>query len=186
MKTREFMNKPVAGLYGAPGHHQYFLSDEKTIKTIISFTQYIRTKGMEDFLRREYPLHSTKRIIINEINNKLYVVDGNKHLICLLLVNPNIRLGNLMHYSFGIIRYWNKGFESFQNNGIPYEIFIPHRIDTSAVSGARTGYDYFKNPPEKIRIIPADIPFDSPPFKSDERGKPLWLTASSLSTLIHI
>lgn len=177
-------NKPIGTFCGALGHHKYFLTNQEARENIFSFSHYILTEGIEAFLRREYPAEGIKRIIINEIDNHFYIVDGNKHLVSLLLAKPDLTPGDLLQYNSSLLRFWKKGIEETNSNGKPYEIFIPLHIDTNAVPQARIGYDNFKTPPETIKIIPADIPFDSPVFIPEDQGKPLRQTAEELSSLM--
>lgn len=172
-------NLALINLIGALGHHQYFLTNIPTKSIIQDFCTYIRTNGLSAFLDQEYPSRGIKRIIINQTREQFNVVDGNKHLVSILLVNPQLMINDLLQIRPDLIRIWNCGIECEQQK-IPYDIFIPNHIDTTYIKNARCGYDYFKNPPEKIKIIPANIPFNSTAFNEKDRGRILGETVKTL------
>lgn len=179
MKNANLMN-----FIGAPGHHQYFLTDTPTKATIWNSLKYIRANGLSAFLDHEYPLRGTKRIIINQTGETWNVVDGNKHLVSILLENPRLTVNDLLRIRPDLVRMWNCGME-YEWQEKPYDIFIPNHIDTTLIQNTRCGYDYFKKPPEKIKIIPANIPFHSMAFHENDRGRPLWETVKALHQLLH-
>lgn len=174
MENTKFIN-----FIGAPGHHQYFLTHTPAKSVIWDFCGYIRANGLSAFLNREYPPQGIKRIIINQAGGQWNVVDGNKHLVSILLAEPQLMVNDLLRIRPKLIRIWNCGME-YERQETPYNIFIPGHIDTTSLQNAKCGYDYFKNPPEKIKIIPANIPFDSTVFQEDDRGRALWETVKAL------
>lgn len=176
-------NTNLINLISAPGHHTYFLTNAQTRSIIQNSCAYIRTNGLSAFLDREYPTHGRKRVIINQAGGQFNVVDGNKHLVSILLAYPQLTVNGLLQIRPNLVRFWDCGFE-YEQQRTAYDIFIPNHIDTSLLQNVRCGYDHFKNPPEKIKIIPANIPFDSTAFCEDDRGRALWETVKALRQLL--
>lgn len=172
-------NTNLTNLIGAPGHHQFFLTNIPTKSIIQNSCKYIRTNGLAAFLSREYPSQGTKRIIINQTGETFHVVDGNKHLVSILLAYPWLMINDLLKIRPNLIRFWDFGIE-YEQQRTPYDIFIPNHIDTSSIQNARCGYDHFKNPPERIKIISANIPFNSTAFQERDRGRALGETVKAL------
>lgn len=174
-----FNQQKIASICGAPGHDQYFCDDARIKKRIFTYADFICRNGITAFLNREYPEPDNKNIILNEIDGRLFCVDGNCHLVSLLIACPSLTIGDLRQYAPKVIRFWNKGIE-YNRNIYPYDIYIPYRINTDKIPSVRYGIDYFKSHSEKVKIIPADIPFDSRLFLPLERGCPLFQTAISM------
>lgn len=176
VKQNHLFSQKINSLCGAPGHHTYFISDIHALNIFAKFYRYIKSNGIALFLDREYPVSGDKHIIINQIDNGYYVVDGNKHLVSILLLYPNITIGELMQLHPNLFRFWKKGIES-DSQPEPYDIYIPHQIDTHNIPDIKEGIDYFKPVPEPIKILPADVPSDSTVFTEKDRGYPLSKTA---------
>lgn len=173
-------NVKLQSMIGSPGHHHYFLTDPYARESLLLARDYIRVYGLSAYVLREYPPHGEKRIIINRIGKQFYVVDGNKHLVAMLLAYPDLRMEDLNRISSSLFRIWNQGVEDEERQSVPYEVYIPVHIDTSAIRNVKIGYDFFKTVPQKTKIIPADIPFDSPRFSPIDKGRPLSETAAAL------
>ncbi len=167
-------------LISSPGHHHYFLTDPYVREDLRLARDSIRSRGLPAYVLREYPPNKEKRIIINRIENRFFVVDGNKHLTAMLLALPGLCVADLQCICPDLIRFWDRGIEHEGEQVIPYEIYIPTHIDTSALREVRIGYDNFKWVPHVTKIIPADIPFDSPLFSGVDRGLPLSRTVAAL------
>lgn len=166
-------NTNLRSLIGSPGHHHYFLTDPHARGELLRAKDYILAHGLPAYVLREYPPHREKRIIINQIGERFYVVDGNKHLVAMLLVNPNLCVGDLECTRSGLFRFWNCGIEDERIQNVPYDVYIPMHIDTSAIRNVKIGYDFFKAVPPKTKIIPADTVFDGPEFSEIDKGRPL-------------
>jgi len=163
----------LKSMISSPGHHHYFLTDFSIRAELLRARDYIRGQGLRSYVQREYPSRGEKRIIVNRIAGRYYVVDGNKHLAAMLLAEPGLCAGELERIAPGLFRIWNCGIEDTARQYTPYEVYIPMRVDTSGIRGVRTGWDHFKAVPEATKIIPADVPFDSPQFSEIDRGRPL-------------
>ena len=172
-------NIHLVSLIGSPGHHLYFLTNMQTKLIIQNSCEYIRIFGLTAYLEREYPSNRNKHIIINQTGKQFNVVDGNKHLVSILLAEPKLTINELLQIKPELIRFWDCGIENCHQRN-PYDIFIPNHIDTSSIENVRNGYDCFKNPPEKIKIIPANIPFNSAAFSERDRGRTLEETVKAL------
>lgn len=173
-------NLKPALFIGSPGHHKWFLQNEDCQSAIFEAVDFIRHQGIDSYLKREYPRPEDKQIIINRIGEEYYVVDGNKHLTAMLIACPELTVGRLIASHPALIRLWKTGYESSEQYA-PYDVYIPVSVDTSALSDARTGTNYFVNPPSATKIITADIPFDSKVFAKEDRGRPLYETALALA-----
>lgn len=157
----------------SPGHYHFFLTDLCIREELLQAGNYIKEHGLQAYVLREYPPHGKKRVIINRIGNRFYVVDGNKHLTAMLLIRPNLCVEDLEHICPGLFRFWNCGIEDDGRQSVPYKVYIPAHINTSAIRNVKIGYDYFKTVPQEMKIIPADIPFDNPDFSEIDKGRPL-------------
>ena len=180
MNRSELARQFVSEACGAPGHHEHFLTDTIAYRKILVLTDYARMEGIDAYLRLEYPSPDKKSIIVNVINGKIYVVDGNRHLISLIIAKPDLTFGELMQHMPNVVRLWHEGIEGTQNVGKPYDVYIPYSISTERLPNARIGTDYFKMSHEQIKIISANIPFDSELFLPNEKGYPLYQTAIAL------
>lgn len=179
-------NVKLQNLTGSPGHHHYFLTDPRAREEIIRARNDILAHGLPAYVLREYPPHGDKRIIINQIGGRFYVVDGNKHLVAMLLVQPNLRMADLGRIHSRLFRFWNRGIEDGGRQSVPYEIYIPMHIDTSSIPNVKIGYDFFKAVPQKTKIIPASIPFDSPKFSKVDQGRSLAETVSAFRSAASV
>lgn len=173
---QNFQTLRIASLISSPGHHNWFLTDKGCQNVILRDVRFIRENGFSDYLRKEYPLPQRKQIILNIINGRFYIVDGNRHLCSLLIAIPDFTLGQLVFCNPAYLRVWKRGYESPAQQ-TPFEIYIPDRINTDKLDSVKTGIDYFKTPCQKTKILRADIPFDSNAFCSADRGRPLYETA---------
>lgn len=180
MNAQKLRQQPVAFICGSPGHDQYFRNNFKAKQRIFELAEYAGARGIGAFLRREYPTPATKNFIINEIDGRLFCVDGNCHLVSLLIAYPGLTIEDLLHDSPAVVRFWRKGVEDGRNDGKPYDVYIPYRIFTEKIPDVRCGIDGSKPAGEKTKIIRADIPFDSSLFLTQERGYPLYQTAISV------
>lgn len=174
---------PCAQFIGAIGHHTFFLQDASARARLQRFCTAIRQNGVAWFLKREYPQGLDKAIIVNRIGDALYVVDGNAHLLSLVLCDASITLRALVqaagHQHF--VRIWQDGWEAGSGQREAYETYIPPTTDTTRVPQWRAGVDGFKQPPISIKIIPSNVPFDSACFAACDRGRPLQQTAQALT-----
>lgn len=180
MNIQTLRRQTVAFICGSPGHDQYFRNNFEAKQRILAFAEYAGARGVDAFLRREYPNPETKNIIINEIDGRLFCVDGNCHLVSLLIANPGLTIDELLHYSPKVVRFWRRGVEEGRNGGKPYDVYIPYRIFTEKIPDVRYGIDTSKPAGDKTKIIRGDIPFDSRLFLTQERGYPLYQTAISV------
>lgn len=178
-KQTTLFSQRIGTLCGAPGHHTYFISDTHALIIFAGFYSYIKSNGISAFLNQEYPVSNDKRIIINQIDNGYYVVDGNKHLVSLLLLYPNLTIGELIRLHPTLFRFWKKGRE-YNSQSEPYDIYIPHHIDTHNIPDVMEGVDYSKPVPERIKIIRAEIPFNDKAFSEKDRGYLLEQTSSAI------
>ena len=182
---RQLMDVWCRDLVGAVGHHWFFSHNAAAQERLSGFVRDIRRDGVDWFLREHYPRTGEKRVIVNQIGGRFYLVDGNAHMLALVLANPGIRFSGLVdavgHGSFA--RFWRDGWEEGSGQVEPYETYIPFDTDTERLPSAREGYDAFKPTPERIKIIPSNIPFDSPLLSERDRGRPLGETAEELERL---
>lgn len=180
MNNQNLYQQTVAFICGSPGHDEYFRSDFKAKQRILAFAEYAKIHGINAFLQREYPNPETKSIILNEIDGRLFCVDGNCHLVSLVIAKPDLTVGELLQYSPEVVRFWHKGIEGSKNTGAPYDVYIPYRIFTKKIPDVKCGIDYSKSPYSRTKIIRANIPFDSELFLERERGYPIYQTAISV------
>lgn len=177
---KSFDDTKIAYICGAPGHHLFFCSDREIQNRIFEYVSFIQSKGERAFLAREYPDPNRKNIIINNIEGRLFCVDGNCHMVSLMIACPDLTLGKLRYLVPDVVRFWTKGIENWKNIGHPYDVYIPYHINTDRIPSVREGFDCFNGRFDKVKIIPADIPFDSVLFSLPERGYPLFQTALSV------
>lgn len=181
MTKQDILNSYLGNVCGSPGHDRYFKVNDKASDSIIEMIRYGRQYGISFLLHREYPDVSSKNIIINVINDKLYLVDGNRHCIALLMLKPDITIGEIDMFCHGTVRIWFSGVEEGKSTvDSPHEVYIPSNIDVSKLETVRSGVDMFKEAHEKIHIIPASLPFDSDLFNWADKGRPLYQTALSV------
>lgn len=175
-------------LIGAVGHHSFFLTNHPAKNRIRIHVSRILAFGLKQYLNEEYL--STieneklgKSFIVNEIEDQYFLLDGNLHMLSIILALPTTTLGDIMQTAerSDIIRFWKNGYENSPNiQKNPYDTYIPLDICTEKIAGAHKGVDHFKNPPEDILIIPSNIPYNSMLFLSQHRGQPLGVTATAL------
>lgn len=170
-----------AELIGAIGHHHYFLSNTAARTRLKRFCREIQNDGQEAFLQREYPAFSDKAVILNQIGKRVFVVDGNAHLLALLLCCATLTVGCLQRIHPTLFRFWRNGWEDGSGQSAAYDTYIPRSINASRLAGARQGMDGFQSPPSPIWVIPSNIPFDTKALKPEDRGYPLGETATALA-----
>ena len=181
MKKGDVFNFSVGCSCGAPGHDYYFKTNDSASCSIMEMAQYGRSHGILALLRREYPDTKAKNIIINIIEEQTFVVDGNRHLIALLIIKPSLTFAELNIYRAGLVRIWFAGVEDGKNSAsTPYDVYIPDKVSIGNIPGAHKGMDYYKNPPTPTNIIPADFRFDSQKLNYIDRGYPLYQTAIAI------
>lgn len=179
----------AANLVGAVGHHAFFLTSASAQNRIQIHVNRILAFGLKQYLNEEYLStiqnnKLSKSFIINEIENRHFLLDGNLHMVAIILALPATTIGDIVQAAgrADIIRFWKNGYEdspAIQKN--PYDTYIPLHICTDKIAGAHKGMDYFKNPPEEIFIIPSNIPYDSMLFSPPQQGQPLGITAMALT-----
>lgn len=174
---------PCAQFIGAIGHHKYFLHNESARTRLRRFCAAIRQNGMAWFLNSEYPAGAEKAIIVNLIDGTPCVVDGNAHLLSLVLCDASVTLQALVRAAGrrGFVRIWQDGWEAEHGQQQAYETYIPPTTDTTRLPVWRDGWDGFKQPPIRIKIIPSNVRFDSACFAESDRGRPLKQTAMALT-----
>lgn len=181
MNKDELMNYPLRDACGAVRHDHFFKTDKDAFNSIIELSDFAKTMGAKAMLRREYPDTGSKNIIVNIIDGKPYVIDGNRHCVSLLIAEPDLTFGDLEALRPGILRVWQAGVEEGKNTPEePYEVYIPIDVDISGIPGARQGTDYFKDPPAPTNIVPGSFPPNSRLLPERDRGRPLGETVDSL------
>ena len=182
----ELLQYSIINAIGSPRHDHYFKNSEHAQNNIKKLVKAVKENGDAGMLKTEYPDTTQKNIIINIIGDNFYIVDGNKHLISMLLVNPNLRFIDIEQMHPGVIRIWKAGVEEGRNTvETRYEVYIPVDVDISRIDGGHKGVDYFKNPPRETNIIPGDFPFDSPLLNDADRGVALKDTVEALSKVFN-
>lgn len=177
MKKQDICNFLIGCACGAPRHDYYFKKNDSVSCSILEMAHYGRRHGIQALLRREYPDTDTKNIIVNIIDDRIFVVDGNRHLVALLMVKPDLTFGELQNYRTGLVRIWFAGVEEGKNSAVtPYDVYIPDAVTISNIPKAHKGMDHFKNPPSPINIVPANFRFDSNALTRIDRGYPLYQT----------
>jgi len=178
MNKHDVMKSYVGFACGAPRHHHKFTTTQHISNGIMEMVKYGRRWGLKDLLWREYPDNCGKNIIVNIIDGKPYLVDGNTHTVALLAVKPDLTFGELECLRPGLVRIWFAGVEEGINGPEnPYDVYIPAEIDASQIPEVHLGTDFFKDPPAPAYIVPADFPADSQRLNSTDRGYPLYQTA---------
>lgn len=176
------MTVPCATFVGAVRHHAHFLESEAARARLLGFRDDVRTNGVRAFVDREYPPGSGKAMIVNEVAGRFCLVDGNAHLVALVMCDADLTLARLVEEAgrADFVRLWRDGWERGSGQEAAYETFIPIDADTANVPGAREGVDGFKRPPQPTKIVPSTIAFDSPLFAEADRGRALGETARLL------
>ena len=184
MNKSQLMAFPVAQACGAVRHDWFFKTDSAAQASIKELTELVKAQGADVMLAREYPDTGAKNIIVNIVDAKPYVIDGNRHCVALLMAEPELRFGELEKLRPGILRIWQAGVEEGKNTpDTAYDVYIPADVDISGIPGARRGTDYFKNPPAPTNIVPASFPADSELLSEADRGRPLGETAAFLTEM---
>ena len=164
----------------SPGHDHHFCTDEACKGIIFSHADYIAENGIVKYLEKEYKNCPEKNIIVNVIDDSCYVVDGNKHLIAIMLSslkNANLTFGELESYCPGLLRVWFGGSE---NGNAPYDVYIPVGVNSDGIEGVRITKDYFKEGHPETKVVSGTLKFDDPIFSPEDRGKALKRTYSIL------
>lgn len=182
----DLMERPCGTFVGAVRHHAHFVGDEAARARLARFRDVVRTRGMAAFLAQEYPPGSDKALIVNEIGGTPCVVDGNAHLVALVLCDPDVTLARIVEAAgrAGIVRLWKDGWEAGSGQEAAYETYIPTATDTTRLPEAREGTDWFKDPPQPTKIMPSTIPFDTPALPERDRGRTLAETAEALRAVL--
>lgn len=175
-------NTPCAEFVGAIRHHRHFVEDEAARVRLVGFCGHIRREGAKAFLDAEYPAGGGKAFIVNEVAGRLNLADGNAHLVALVACDSQVTLARLVELAGrdDFVRVWRDGWEEGSGQEKPYEVYIPMATDGADVPGCYKGTDWFKDPPQPTKIIPATVAFDSPLFAPEDRGRPLGETARAL------
>ena len=173
------MTMPCTEFVGAVRHHAHFLEDEASRARLRRFRDAIRAEGVRAFLDREYPAGGDKALIVNVTAGRTCLVDGNAHLVALVMCDVGVTLARLVEESgrADFVRRWHDGWEEGSGQEAAYEVYLPLDADTSRIPEAYEGTDWFKDPSQPTKIMPATIAFDSPLFAERDRGRPLGETA---------
>lgn len=173
---------PCAEFVGAVRHHRHFTENEAARRRLASFCERIERAGMKAFVDEEYPAGSGKAFIVNQVDGRLFLADGNAHMVSLVRCFPDLTLKRLEIETQrrDLVRFWVAGWEAGSNQEKPYDVFVPMQADVSRIPGAYTTEDSFKDPPEPTKAIPAAVPFDSPLLSVEDRGCPLEETVRFL------
>lgn len=183
---------PCSSLVGAVGHHTYFLRTPAARARIARFCEAIRSEGIGAFLEAEYPRARKggargegKAFIVNVVGGTPCLIDGNAHLMSLVLCHPAVTLAELCEAAGrdDLVRIWRAGWEEGSGQAAPYDVYIPPDTRTDRIPGARRGVDGFRQPPLVIKIVSAGIASDSLLFDEADRGRPLGQTAAALREL---
>lgn len=185
MNKEDLMSFPLSKACGAVRHDYYFKTSKTALESIRELSDFAKSWDIKAMLRREYPDTSSKNIIVNIIDGKPYVIDGNRHCVSLLIAKPDLTFGDLESLHHGVLRVWQSGVEEGKNTAeTPYEVYIPVDVDISDIPGARQGTDFFKNPPAPTNIVPGSFPPDSQLLPEEDRGRPLGETANVIIKLL--
>lgn len=189
-KVLDIWNEPCARLIGAVGHHAYFTQNAGARERIDLFCGRIMRDGIVAFMGEEYPRLAAatpdradaKAVIVNVINATPCLVDGNAHLLSLVMCRPDLTLAELVRLTRRIdfLRVWHDGWEPGSRQENPYDTYIPPDTDVRHVPGARDGVNGFVRPPARVKVIPSTIAFDSVLFSAADRGQPIGETARVL------
>ena len=179
---------PCSSFVGAVGHHAYFTRMSAARARIGGFCEAIRSRGIRAFIEAEYLADrckgaaENKAFIVNVVGDAPCLIDGNAHLVALVLCDPDVTLARLCAVAgrtdFG--RVWQAGWEKGSGQSAPYDVYVPPATRTDRIPGAREGMYGFKCPPVPIKIISAGIASNSPLFDEADRGRPLGETAAVL------
>lgn len=183
-RAREIvMGMPCAQLVGAVGHHAHFTSDDAARARVIGFREAVARRGLGAFLRDEYPTGSGKAFIVNVVDGVPCLIDGNAHLVGVVMAQPEVTLADVVEAAGcgDIVRIWDAGWEYGSGQETAYDVYVPIETDISRIVGAREGVDYFKKPPQPTKIVPGTIASCSTLFAERDRGVALGLTAAALS-----
>lgn len=176
---------PCRTFVGAVRHHRHFTENAAARERIATFRARIEADGVRAFVDAEYPPGSGKAFIVNETAGRLCLVDGNAHLVALVACRPELTLAQLMSEAkrSDIVRFWRDGWEEGSGQEAAYEVFIPQATDATRIPGCYDGTDWFKSSPQPTKIMPATVPFDSPLFAPEDRGRTLEETVRVLDEL---
>lgn len=192
MSSRVFdvWSEPCSSFVGAVGHHAHFTQCARARERIAHFCETIRHVGTAAFIEREYPRPGempadradAKAIIVNVVNATPCLVDGNAHLVSLVMCDPGLTLSGLVHQAgrCDFVRIWHEGWEPGSRQDGPYVTYIPPDTDVRRIPWAQDGVNGFVQPPARVKVIPSGIAFDSTLFSVADRGRPLGETARSL------
>lgn len=186
MNKSTLMDLPVAQACGAVRHDWFFKTDSAAQESIKELTELVKAQGADVMLAREYPDTAAKNVIVNIVEGKPYVIDGNRHCVALLMAEPKLSFGELEKLRPGLLRVWQAGVEEGKNTPeTAYDVYIPADVDISGIPGARRGMDYFKNPPAPTNIVPGSFPSDSELLPEADRGRALGETAAALREMLY-
>lgn len=186
MNKDTLMNFPLSKACGAVRHDHFFKTDKDAFNSIKELSGIAKKQGVKAMLDREYPDTGAKNIIVNIIDGKPYVIDGNRHCVSLLLAEPYLTFGDLEALCPGILRIWYAGVEEGSNTAEnPYQVYIPIDVDVSSIPGAHRGIDFFKTPPAPTNIVPGSFPPDSELLPDVDRGLPLSETVTALIQMLR-
>ncbi len=180
LTKNQVMDFKVMDAISSPGHDRHFCTDEACRDIIFEHADYIAQNGIINYLNKEYKNSGEKNIIINVIGETCYVVDGNKHLVAIMLSgfkNAHLTFGELEEYCPGLLRIW---FEGSENGNAPYDVYIPVSVNTDRIEGVRITKDYFKAGYPDTKVVSGALRFDDDCFDLDDRGKALRRTYSIL------
>ena len=165
-----------------PYLHRYFCINKGCKNIIFDHADYIVKKGLVSYLEREYKGNQEKNIIVNVINDSCYVVDGNKHLVAILLGlsgKEDPTFGDLEKKCPGLLRIW---FEGSENGNPPYDVYIPMTVNTDNIENVKVTVDCFKPDKPQTKVITGSVKFDDPAFPEEDRGRKLFETHRHLVT----
>jgi len=168
-------------------HYRKFTEDPAFKELIQSDACFIRAEGLMAYLDREYLKRlDGKAVILNEVDGgEIDCVDGNRHVAAILMADPNTTIGQIK----AAVRWWKNGHE-YQYGGWSRNacsIYIPVETDTTELAKkthVKTVIDYFKPEHPYTKEIRADIPFTSPLFADEDRGRTFRELLSAL-TYVH-
>ena len=187
MTREEVMSTPIKELITSTGHHRHFTEEESLAELFRGYRRKIRDCGLDAFLREEYPNTADKNIIVNVVGDKCCIIDGNKHMVTILLSCPVVRdftVGQLDSMRPGLFRIWFGGIEGYNNE--PYDVYIPMDIDTDKIPETRVTVDYFQPGHPLTKVIPANISFDDERFGERDRGRPIMETVEALDRILEV
>ncbi|MDR0813185.1 MAG: hypothetical protein LBO63_04175 [Oscillospiraceae bacterium] len=180
---KDYSGVLIADLTGAVRHHHYFTTSRQMADEIRNAADFIKQNGAAKYLAREYPDTSrrSKNIIINKIDSRLFVTDGNKHCVSLVTASPDITIGDLLKLDKNLFRYWENGNEQgAETEWQPYSTYIPFDADVSRLSAEHHVYQSRDERGADIHRIPSNVAYDSPLFSETDRGRAIRETAHTL------